>query len=113
MSENRNCPNCGAPYDVELNKCPYCGTSYFDLSCLQIDSDPFYLKIRTIDGQILTQKCMLKNVGINIEPYYVYATDHRGNAIASVVNNTAMTTTLELQNIAEDGILSTYYKEVI
>ncbi len=31
MSENRNCPNCGAPYDLNLNKCAYCGTSYFDL----------------------------------------------------------------------------------
>ena len=22
---NKNCPNCGAPYDIGLNKCPYCG----------------------------------------------------------------------------------------
>jgi len=41
MSEKRNCPNCGAPYDVQLNKCPYCDTSYFDLSCLQIGDEPF------------------------------------------------------------------------
>ena len=44
---NKNCPNCGAPYDIQLNKCPYCGTSYFDLSALDLTNrEPFYLKIR-------------------------------------------------------------------
>lgn len=23
-----NCPNCGAPADVSLSACPYCGTPY-------------------------------------------------------------------------------------
>lgn len=23
-----NCPNCGAPVDVDLCACPYCGTPY-------------------------------------------------------------------------------------
>lgn len=39
---NKNCPNCGAPYDIQLNKCPYCGTSYFDLSALDLTNrEPF------------------------------------------------------------------------
>ena len=42
-----NCPNCGAPYDAELNKCPYCGTNYFDLSFIDFDAiQPFYIKIK-------------------------------------------------------------------
>lgn len=45
--DQRNCPNCAAPYDVELNKCPYCGTSYYDLSSLDLTAqEPFYLKIK-------------------------------------------------------------------
>lgn len=45
---NKNCPNCGAPYNTQLNKCPYCGTSYFDLSALDLTNrEPFYLKIKT------------------------------------------------------------------
>ena len=45
---NRNCPNCAAPYNIELNKCPYCGTSYYDLSALDFTTrEPFYLKIKT------------------------------------------------------------------
>lgn len=47
----KNCPNCGAPYDVELNKCPYCGTSYFDMSAIDMEThEPFFLKIRTQVG---------------------------------------------------------------
>lgn len=47
----RNCPNCGAPYEVKLNKCPYCGTSYFDMSCLDMDGHtPCYIKVKTMVG---------------------------------------------------------------
>ena len=41
-----NCPNCGAPYDSCLTKCPYCGTNYFDLSFINMDTvSPFYIKL--------------------------------------------------------------------
>ena len=68
MSEERNCPNCGAPYDVKLNKCPYCGTSYFDLSCLSINErTPFYLKIKDpATGVIITQLCCLDDLQIEL-----------------------------------------------
>lgn len=55
-----NCPNCGAPIDVETNKCKYCGTSYFDLSCIDFeDCKPVYLKIKVnMNGEpaYITQK---------------------------------------------------------
>lgn len=53
--ESRNCPNCGAPNEPYLNKCPYCGTSYFDLTAIDIaDGKPMFLKIRVGD-RIITQ----------------------------------------------------------
>ena len=53
---SKNCPNCAAPYDVSLNKFPYCGTSYFDMSCIDINNEePFYLKLRTGDYTITTK----------------------------------------------------------
>ena len=52
----KNCPNCGAPYDVELNTCPYCKTSYFDMSCIDMeDRKPFYLKLK-INGMVFISK---------------------------------------------------------
>ena len=51
--KGRNCPNCGAVYEIGKNKCPYCGTSYYDMSAIDFtNGEPFYLKIRTnLNGQ--------------------------------------------------------------
>lgn len=51
--KGRNCPNCGAALDSAVCKCSYCGTSYFDISAIDVDSStPFYLKMRaTIAGK--------------------------------------------------------------
>ena len=40
----RNCNNCGATIELDKIKCPYCGTAYYDLSCMSLHT-PFYLKI--------------------------------------------------------------------
>lgn len=56
--ENRNCPNCGAPIDIDKNKCAYCGTSNFDLSCIPL-FEPFYLRLNLgtkENPRIITQK---------------------------------------------------------
>ena len=44
----RNCPNCGAPLEIDRVCCPYCNTSYFDLTAVNMASrEPFYIKVRT------------------------------------------------------------------
>lgn len=49
----RNCPNCGAVYEPEKNKCSYCGTSYFDMTAINIPArEPFYLKVKVEVGCI-------------------------------------------------------------
>lgn len=51
MAKGKNCPNCGAVYEPEKNKCPYCGTSYFDMTAINIPArEPFYLKIKAEMG---------------------------------------------------------------
>lgn len=35
MSKRNVCPNCGAPFE-STNKCPFCGTLYYDFSCIPI-----------------------------------------------------------------------------
>lgn len=56
MSKNRNCKNCGAPIDIKSNKCPFCGTSYFDLSDIEIDK-PVFLKIKFNNQLLITKAC--------------------------------------------------------
>lgn len=74
--KSKNCPNCGAVYEPEKNKCPYCGTSYYDMSALNFESsEPFYLKIKThINGKsaYITQlvKPCLSNMSMNFGADY-------------------------------------------
>lgn len=75
----KNCPNCGAPYDHEVNKCPYCGTIYFDMSIIDMDNkEPIFLKIRLRDCYI-TQKVIPQAAVFTEEPqeipvYYLGST---------------------------------------
>ena len=49
MPTGKNCPNCGAPYDLDQDKCPYCDTLYFDLSAIDFTDDkPLFLKVKTV-----------------------------------------------------------------
>ena len=77
--KGKNCPNCGAVYEPKKNKCPYCGTSYYDMSALDFESsEPFYLKIKTnVNGKpaYITQlvKPYLDRLSINFDADYTTA----------------------------------------
>lgn len=93
-----NCPNCGAPYDINLNKCPYCGTNYFDLSFIDFDTkEPFYIKIkRTFKNQngeypgILTIRVLPEIMGTQIEQEEYYATGFNGMKITSFIKDSSI-----------------------
>ena len=114
MAENRNCPNCGAPYDVQLNKCPYCETSYFDLSCLQVGDKPFYLKIKdSARGITVTQKCYLRNASFSEESHNTYVDDPSGFRRLVFCTGRDLMIDLNLEAIAENNILATVTTEVL
>lgn len=61
----KNCPNCGAPFELNEYKCPYCGTLYLDLSMIDFDTcEPFYLSIKK-EGYLITQK--VKPCAVDLE----------------------------------------------
>lgn len=100
----RNCPNCGAPYDVKLNKCPYCGTSYYDLSALDIDAqEPFYLKIKSvINGKpcYITQLVRpMRNMSMEWNMESTDVMGYGGSRLGSFVRNQILTTNLTFQAV--------------
>ena len=100
----RNCPNCGAPYDVKLNKCPYCGTSYYDLSALDIDAqEPFYLKIKSvINGKpcYITQLVRpMRDMSMELGMESTDIMGYGGSRLCSFVNSQTLTTNLRFQAI--------------
>lgn len=98
----RNYPNCGAPYDIELNKCPYCGTSYYDLSALDIDArEPFYLKIKSdLNGKLcyITQLVKpMRDMSMEISFDSTEAIGYDGHSLYSFVNSQSLITNLRFQ----------------
>lgn len=84
--KTRNCPNCAAPYDVTLNKCPYCGTSYFDMSCIDINNEePFYLKLRTGDFTFVSKVIVGADCYITSSTDTKYVRDAYGQPLLSVI----------------------------
>lgn len=56
----KNCPNCGAPYNLRRDSCPYCGTFYLDLASFDLNSEgPIFLRFKAnLNGTpvVITQK---------------------------------------------------------
>ena len=75
----RNCPNCAAPLQVENIRCPYCGTAYFDMSCIDLDThEPFYLKIN-MHGYQVTSLVRPDVADMKISANETYAYGGRGH----------------------------------
>lgn len=103
----RNCPNCAAPYNAVLNKCPYCGTSYYDLSALDLTGrEPFYLKIKTeMSGKecYITQLVKPRtDVSMEINSDTVDCYDGSGNKVCTFTRNRCLTTNLSFEAVVTD-----------
>lgn len=99
-----NCLNCGAPFDVDEEKCSYCGTSYYDMSAIDINSTkPFMLKIKTkVNGTecYITQLVrVLPEMNIEMSTETVDVIGYGGVPIYSLVSNRSMTTNLVFQAV--------------
>ena len=108
----RNCPNCAAPYNVELNKCPYCGTSYYDLSALDLTArEPFYLKIKVyMNGKecYITQLVKPKiDISIELSSDIEECYDEIGNKLATYTRNKGLTTNLSFEAVTTGSHLCT------
>lgn len=100
----RNCPNCAAPYDIVLNKCPYCGTSYYDLSALDLTgNEPFYLKIKTeMNGVPCYITQLVKpsvDMSIDLSSDTVAAYGELGNRLCSFTRSNTMTTNISFETV--------------
>lgn len=104
--KTKNCPNCGAPYDFNEHKCPYCGTQYFDMSFVDFENEePFYLKIKThINGQpvYLTQLVMpsLKSIETTVDEVE-YRSGIHNYKIGKCVVSRQLTTNVSFTAVAD------------
>ena len=109
---NRNCPNCAAPYDAALNKCPYCGTSYFDMSCIDINSsEPFYLKVRSGDMTFMSKVVVKQDVSITISKDVADVTNEYGDIVGRTVEGQSVDIDIGFKSVVDgkDAALYTVF----
>lgn len=99
-----NCLNCGAPFDVDKEKCSYCGTSYYDMSSLDINSDkPFMLKLKTTmngtECHITQLVRVLPEMNIEVTSETVDVMGYGNVPILSCESNRSVTTNLMFQAV--------------
>ena len=113
----KNCPNCGSPYDVMENKCPYCGTYYFDMSCIDLSKcEPFYLKIKLpyMNQNIyLTQKVLPDLSGCSFEQTVdsVDVYDGVGHVLTKLNTSVSFNTNLAFQAVSDNNTVFYLKKE--
>lgn len=101
--KNRNCPNCGAPYELSVNKCPYCGTLYYDLSMIDFDSrEPIFLTIKK-DGYLITQKVLPQIANLEYTQNKVYACGKGNEKLMSWVTNESIETNINFIAIPDEN----------
>lgn len=112
MAEHKNCPNCAAPYDPALSKCPYCGTVYFDMSVIDFDHhEPFWLKIR-VHGCEITQFVVPEMGEMRINHDTTYLCDGFGQHLAMLSGPPDVTTDISFHAVAapDTNIMATVTK---
>ncbi len=99
---SKNCPNCAAPYDVVLNKCPYCGTSYFDLSAIDICSEePFYLKIKSGNVTYTSKVVVREDASITVSKNIAEVVNGCGDVVRRVVTGQSVDIDIGFKSVAD------------
>ena len=99
---SKNCPNCAAPYDASLNKCPYCGTSYFDLSAIDINNtEPFYLKIKSGNMTYTSKVVVKEDASITISKDYVDTVNKYGDVVCRVATNKSVDIDIGFKSVTD------------
>ena len=82
-----NCVNCGSAKDIHAKVCPFCGTSYFDLTDIDLSKDrkPCVVRFKYNDN-IFQMKAFLTLAELTVKPSYMDVTsldDYRTRFIHS------------------------------
>ena len=94
-----NCKNCGAPIELEVSKCAYCGTSYFDFSDIDLQA-PVFLRLK-YNNNIIVMKARVTRCAVCIEPETVTYGDDYGLVLGQIVQS--LTPTVDLSFVGVGG----------
>lgn len=94
-----NCINCGAVIEQGASKCPYCNTSYFDFTDIDIDAEkPAMLKLKyngyIVETLVLPRLCEVEhNVG------FTDCTDSTGSVLHQITTTEGLDINLKFSSV--------------
>ena len=111
-----NCVNCGAAIDVDADKCPFCSTSYFDLTAIDFTSrSPVALRMRVPFGEknkATVSMLAIPELGsINQTANAVDIYGGAGHKLASMVSGYDVDVGLSFHAVSRNNTLFTIKKE--
>ena len=91
MRDVLDCPNCGAPITSE--RCPYCGTLFYDFSAIEIGK-PCFIKIKyNNDIYLVKAICNSADLSMNVETCDAY--DMLGSIIYTCTKNESLNLSMD------------------
>lgn len=82
-----NCVNCGSAKEVSATVCPFCGTSYFDLTDIDLDQHhPCIVRFK-YGGDIFQMKAFVNMASFEIAPDVCGIADGCGGWHSFAMNN--------------------------
>ena len=70
-----NCPNCGSAKDPHVSVCPFCGTSYFDLTDIDLGKRDAPALVRfKYNGTIFSMHALVRMASFTFQPNYIDVT---------------------------------------
>lgn len=111
MSNNRNCPNCGAPIDPYMVHCKYCDTYYFDLSAFDC-SKTCFVKFKQ-GNNVITALAQPRLQSVNLESEYTSIMDSNSIACKTILAHKICTISVDFECCAnpENGSMFTVVNE--
>ena len=83
-----NCVNCGSAKDADAKVCPFCGTSYFDLTDIDLSERRKPCVVRFKYGEnVFTMKAFVGLAELSIVPNYMNVTSLGEYTRHYLVNN--------------------------
>lgn len=111
--KNKNCPNCAAPYDPNLIRCPYCGTIYFDFPALDADNrTPVWLRFKH-DNKLILHKAYLSSANFEVSQDHTAYSYYADGELLTTMARTEVTTTLEFVGSDDTLVIEVESEETI
>lgn len=115
-----NCINCGAAKEIHETKCPFCGTSYFDLTSIDFTSNKpvalQYMAPVSVNGRpakmLITSLAVPELASIEEETEYIPLTNGFNHALSQIERSRTITSDISFRHVVKPSNQTLFEVEI-